>query len=101
MIRRHFNDGHQAAPGGEFRYGERELRRRKQYRCLFCGRRADFIEVFIPGPEHQRRVVTPPGKERAFCYCTCRQCAFRPDTSARIEQMALASLRRPEPKPPL
>jgi hypothetical protein len=51
------------------------------------------LEAFVADPEHQHRVHAPAGKTRMLFHFLCRQCAFHPDTSDKIERLAFAQFR--------
>ncbi len=41
-------------------------------KCLLCGRRPQYLGVFVP--KNQAVIAAPPSKVRTIAYALCRKC---------------------------
>jgi hypothetical protein len=62
--------------------------------CLLCGRRPQFMDVWVPDEAMSRRLGAPAGKIRTVGYSLCRRCLKRPGVMTRVERRILADVAR-------
>jgi hypothetical protein len=65
-------------------------RRSVRGKCILCGRKPDFIGVWVANRACSSKLGAPVGKIRSVEYGVCARCRARPDSTARIERTLLS-----------
>src|SRR5947209_5817572 len=59
-------------------------------RCQLCDGPPDFVGLFFPSPELQRRLLAPPGKDRVVAFALCGACWALPGAMDRVDAAIVA-----------